>query len=483
MTVLAIDQGTSGTKALVVAPDGTVLGEGRAAVRPRTVGPGLVEQDPHELLNSIVAAGREALAAAGVPVVAVGLGNQGETVVALDPRTRAPLGPALSWQDRRAGVVTAELADRAERLTALSGLPLDPYFAAPKMTWLARRYPGALVTTVDAWLVHALTGAFVTDAATASRTMLLDLDAAAWSSEACDAFGLDPATLPEVVDQAGHVGTTDVFGPELPLTGLCVDQQAALFGERCLAAGEVKCTYGTGAFVLANAGSAPVRSSADLAACLAWRLDGAPTYCFDGQVYTAAAAVDWLQELGLTGSAAEVDGLCADANLGAEAVFVPALAGLGAPFWRPDARGGWVGLSLSTTRCDLVRAVVDGIAAQVACLTQAVADDLGAPLRALRVDGGLTRSSTLLQAQADLLQTPVEVYPLPDATALGIAAFARLGAGLAAGPEDAVAPWTPAAVHEPRMAAAEAAARLDRWRAAALSLAALPPLPPAPEAP
>lgn len=484
MNVLAIDQGTSSTKALVVAPDGTVLGEGRAPVHPRSPAPGHVEQDPQELLDSIVAAGREALAAAGVPVVAVGLGNQGETVLALDPASGRPLGPALSWQDRRASTIAAELAEHGERLTAISGLPLDPYFSAPKLTWLARQHPGAVVTTIDAWLVRELTGSFVTDAATASRSLLLDLDAGDWSSEACGIFGLDPASLPTVVDCAGDFGSTDAFGPRLPLTGLCVDQQAALFAERCLAPGEAKCTYGTGAFLLAQAGTTPVRSRARLAACVAWRLDGTPSYCFDGQVYTAAAAIDWLSGLGLTGSAAEVDALAGEAAADSEALFVPALAGLGAPFWAPDARGGWVGLTLSTGRAELVRAVVEGIAAQVACLADAVVGDLDAPLRTLRVDGGLTRSAVLLQTQADLLQVPIEVYPSPDATGLGVAAFARLGAGLAASAEEAVPAWRPSATYEPRIDAATATARVARWRIAAEALAALPPLPSSPpEAP
>jgi glycerol kinase len=471
MNVLAIDQGTSSTKALVVSDGGEVLGEGNAPVNPQAGSDGAVEQDPRELLESIVAAGRAALDAAGAEVEAVGLGNQGETVLRWDRESGKPFGPALSWQDRRAVSVTRALADHAKRLTELTGLPLDPYFAAPKMAFL-RRAQGeeGVVTTVDAWLNQELAGAFVTDAATASRTLLLDLETTTWSEEACSLFGLDPAGQPEIVDCDASLGETTAFGKALPLTGLAVDQQAALFAESCFEPGEAKCTYGTGAFILANAGREIVESKAKLAVCVAWRLAGTTTYCLDGQVYSAGSAVSWLQELELISEAADLDRLDGDAD---GVVFVPSLAGLGAPFWSPEARGGWLGLSLSTRREQLVRAVVWGIAAQVASLARAMGDDAGRPLERLRVDGGLTRSAALMQAQADLLQAPVELYPSADATALGVGAFARLGCGAARTPEEAVGSWKSAAVFEPRMDAAEAEERLARWEAAAHALAAL----------
>src|SRR5262249_31851315 len=208
--------------------------------------------------------------------------NQGETVLRWDPDTGRPFGPALSWQDRRAATVTRALADQTDRLTELTGLPLDPYFAAPKMTWLRRRDgDGGVITTVDAWLNRRLAGAFVTDAATASRTMLLDLERTGWSEEACSLFELDPAALPMIVDCDAAIGETVAFGKRLPVTGLAVDQQAALFAESCFAAGEAKCTYGTGAFILATAGEQVVHSQSRLAACVAWRLGGATTYCLD----------------------------------------------------------------------------------------------------------------------------------------------------------------------------------------------------------
>ena len=474
MNVLAIDQGTSATKAIVVGDGGRVLGEGSAPVHPKPGPGGAVEQDPQELLDSIVAAGRAALEAAGEPVEAVGVGNQGETVLRWDRATGRPFGPALSWQDRRAVTVTNELADHADRLTEITGLPLDPYFAAPKMTWLRRRdgTDEGVVSGVDAWINHQLTGAYVTDASTASRFLLLDLERGEWSEEACALFGLDPAAQPEILACDAAVGETSAFGPALPVTGLAVDQQAALFAESCFAAGEAKCTYGTGAFILATAGEAVPRSASRLAACVAWRLGERTTYCLDGQVYTAGSAVTWLQQLDLISEAADIDRLDGAASSD-DAVFVPSLAGLGAPFWAPEARGGWVGLSLATRREDLVRAVAHGIAAQVATLGRAIADDLGRPLERLRVDGGLSRSAVLMQAQADLLQVPVERYPSADATALGVGAFARLGAGGADTPAAAVGEWRPVGTFEPKMGPDEAAERLERWRAAAAALAGL----------
>jgi glycerol kinase len=475
MNVLAIDQGTSATKALVVGPGGAVLGEGQAAVSPRASAGGAVEQEPQELLDSVLAAGRAAVDAAGVRVEAIGLGNQGETVLRWDRETGRPLGPAISWQDRRAVAVTGELAGHADRLVEISGLPLDPYFAAPKMTWLRRATDSdGVITTIDAWTTQQLTGAFVTDAATASRTMLLDLERADWSAEACALFGLDAAEQPAVVACDAVVGETDAFGDRLPVSGLCVDQQAALFAESCFEPGEAKCTYGTGAFILANAGTEVPRSASRLAACVAWSLDGTTTYCLDGQIYTAGSAVSWLRDLGLLHDATDLDAVSGDATPPADApVFVPALAGLGTPYWAPQARGGWVGLSLATRPEDLVRALVWGIAAQVATLAEAMGREVGRPLERLRVDGGLTRSRALMQAQSDLLQIPVERYPSPDATALGVGALARLGAGDAGSPAQAVGEWTPTAVFEPRMSADEARERLARFDAAARAMVQL----------
>ncbi len=467
MNILAIDQGTSATKALLVGPGQQVLGTGEAPVRNQAAG-AAVEVDPEELYSSVLAAGQAALrAAGGAPAGAVAIANQGETVLAWDRGTGRPLTRAISWQDRRSAAICARMRADSGWLAQITGLPLDPYFAAPKMTWLRENLTrDGVVTTTDSWLLARLTGEFVTDAATASRTMLLDLDAVQWSSEACRAFGLDPADLPAVLDCAGIAGETRQFGHPMPVAGLAVDQQAALLAERCFAAGEAKCTYGTGAFLLASTGSRPVRSSAGLAASVAWRLAGATAYCLDGQVYTAGAAVDWLISAGVLTDPRELDALGGSVPDSGGVTFVPALAGLGAPHWRPDARGAFLGLTLGTSRAHLIRAAIDGLAASVALLARSVTRDLGAPLTTLRVDGGLTRSAVLLQAQADLLQVPVEVCRVPDATALGVAALARLGLGAAATLAQAVGPAGVQRVVVPTMSADEAAHRLAQFEKA-----------------
>lgn len=469
--VLAVDQGTSGTKALVVCPERGVIGTGFAAVRPRHLPGGLVEADPAELYDSVVEAGTRALAEAREPVVALGLANQGETVLAWDPSTGRPLTDALVWQDRRAESVCAELAEHADELRQLTGLPLDPYFAAPKMAWTRRHLTTeGVVTTSDAWLVHRLTGAYVTDAATAGRTQLLDLDRAQWSQRALEVYGLSGERLPDVVDTAGPVGTTTAFGPEIPLTGLVVDQQAALLAQRITAPGGVKCTYGTGAFLLAHTGDTPRRGTSGLVSCVAWRLGGRTSYCLDGQVYTAASAVRWLTDLGVIQGAADLDTVGRTVPDSGGVTFVPALAGLAAPWWRGDLRGSLTGLGLDTGPGHLVRALCEGLAAQVVLLAEAAAADLGGALGVLRVDGGLTRSALLMQTQADLLQRPVEVSALPDATALGAGALARLGAEPGLSVADALPDWKPAAVYEPLVSADEAAQRLGGFRAAVTAL-------------
>jgi glycerol kinase len=470
MTVLAIDQGTSSTKAAVVGDDGVVIALADVPVTVVARTDGSVEVDPEELWASVVAAGADALRLAGSPHIdAIGLANQGETVVAWDRGTGAPAGPAIVWQDRRSSIICDRVADDAPLLAELTGLALDPYFVAPKLIWL-RESMGSTAdrltfTTSDTWLLHRLCGAFVTDVATAGRSLLLDLDSGRWSPQAASVFGLEIDDLPSVVGNATPLGETTAFGSAMPVTGACVDQQAALFAEACHAAGEAKCTYGTGAFLLASTGSSPARSRNGLVACPAWMLGDALTWCLDGQVYTVGAAVNWLIDMGIIGHGADLDAVGGAVPDAGGVTFVPALAGLAAPYWEPSAKAAFTGLSLGTTRSHLVRAAIDGIAAQVALLAAAAGRDLGSPLTRLRVDGGLTRSRTLLQVQADLLQAPVEVYPSAHATVLGVAKFAAIGAGLAsAGTTGA---WTPSAVVEPSIGVDEAATRLHRWQVVA----------------
>jgi glycerol kinase len=468
MPILAIDQGTSSTKAVVVADDGTVLALAEAEVRVTATADHRVEVRPEDLWNSVVVAGTEALNAAGQPRLdAIGLANQGETVLAWDRNTGEPIGNAIVWQDRRATDICGSLRPVGERLREITGLELDAYFTGPKLAWLDRhgadmnRSKTALTTT-DTWLLHRLCGAFVTDVATAGRSLLTDLRTGAWSEEACAYFELDPTTFPRVVENTETVGVTTVFGQEVPITGLCVDQQAALYAQRCRTLGEAKCTYGTGAFMLACTGDLPVVPTTGLVGCPAWAIDGRIQWCLDGQVYTAGSAVSWLISVGVMSNPSDLDALGGLVPDSGGVTFVPALAGLAAPYWDSHATATFAGMSLATERGHLVRAAIDGIAVQIALLCRSAAIDLGSPLRTLRVDGGLTRSATLMQTQADLAQLRIEQFASPHATALGVAEFAALGAGLAG-----FLPPAQAESFEPRITADEAAERITAWQTVA----------------
>lgn len=461
-TVLAIDQGTSGTKAIVVDSAGVVLAAAEVELRPHYGREGAVEQDPQALFDSVVDAGRRALAEAGVPVDVVALANQGESVLAWDEASGRALTPVIVWQDRRAEPWCAARAEHRDRVHALTGLELDPYFSAPKMRWVRDSLTtDGVVTTTDAWIVHRLCGALVTDASTASRSLLLDLDSVTWSGELLALFGLSDERLPRIVASDEVVGLTTVFGPPLPVTGLIVDQQAALLAQSCLTPGTAKCTYGTGAFLLAQTGPDAVRSASGLTSSVAWRLGSRTSYCLDGQVYTAASAVRWAVDAGLMSSARDLDAAAGPESDGV--LFVPAFAGLAAPWWDPAGTATISGLRLGSGPGHLVRALVEGLACQVAELTALVGQDSGRPLTRLRVDGGLTRSATLMQAQADLAQVPVEVYPSAHATPLGAAACARMALEAGADLADVVGDWVPEHSYEPRWSADRAHSLLERW--------------------
>jgi len=394
---------------------------------------------------------------------AVALANQGETVLAWDRSTGEPLSPAIVWQDSRSQEVCDELGNHRDYVAARTGLVLDPYFSAPKMTWLRRHVTReGVVTTTDSWLLHQLTGEFVTDVTTASRSLVMDLDAMRWDAELLELFGLEDEWLPRIVACDEVIGSTSVFGGEVPVAGLIVDQQSALLAEGCFEVGSAKCTFGTGAFLLANTGREATRSANGLTTSVAWRTADEAAYCLDGQVYTAASAVRWMTDLGLIASAQDMDDAAAPDSAGV--LFVPSLAGLAAPWWRSDALASLSGLSLAATRGHLVRAVLEGIAAQVADLMRVFSADMGAPINSLRVDGGLTRSAVLMQAQADLLQVPVEVYPSSHATPLGAAALARLALSPGLRLADVLWTWEPARVYTPRWSADRAADFLGRWR-------------------
>ncbi|BBY26034.1 FGGY family carbohydrate kinase [Mycolicibacterium sediminis] len=465
MTVLAIDQGTSGTKAIVVDPEQGVCGVAEVPVHPRYLEGGGVEQDPNELLDSVLDAGRAAVAQAGRPIDAVSLANQGETVLAWDPATGRPLTQAIVWQDRRAESICAELSGHAAELASRTGLVLDPYFSAPKMAWLRRNVErDGVVTTSDTWLLHQLTGEFVTDVTTASRSLLFGLGETVWSRDLLAIFGLDGELLPDVVANDAIIGTTSAFGTETPVGGIVVDQQAALLAESCLEAGTAKCTFGTGAFLLGNVGTTPQLSDSGLTTSVAWRVGGENTYCVDGQVYTAASAIRWLASLGIVSGAEELDSVAARDNGGV--LCVPALAGLAAPWWQAGATASFSGMTLSTERGHLVLAVLQGIAAQIAELAGAI-DSVGAPLTRLRADGGLTRSAVLMQSVADVLQVPVDVYPSPHATALGAAALADLSLHPGRPLSEVVPHWAPSSTFEPHWDCTRANDFRSSWRALA----------------
>ncbi len=464
MTVLAIDQGTSATKAIVVDPVDGILALAEEPINPEYLPDGGVEQSPDALLSSLLNAGRRALLLAGRPVEAVSLANQGETVLAWDPSTGEPLSTAVSWQDRRSEALCGAMGGAKDWVAERTGLVLDPYFSAPKMAWLRSEVTrDGVVTTSDAWLVHQLTGRMVTDVSTASRSLLTDLDTVTWDRELLELFGLGSERMPTIVACDESIGTTGAFGGEITVAGLMVDQQAALLAEACVSPGMTKCTFGTGAFLLVNGGKVPVRSAHGLSCSAAWRVRSETSYCFDGQVYAAASAVRWMIELGMVSSAAELDQVAADDANGV--LCVPALAGLAAPWWRPDATAAVVGMTLSTQRGQVVRAVLEGVGAQIAALTSIVAGELGRPLTMLRVDGGLTRSRKLMQVMADLTQLPIEVFPSPHATALGVAAMCRLALDPTLDVEAAVAGWAPLERYEPVWGADRAADHQERWQA------------------
>jgi glycerol kinase len=466
---LAIDQGTSGTKAIVVDEAGQVLSIAEVSVRPEYLSGGGVEQDPEALFDSVVSAGQKALVQADVAVAAVALANQGETVLAWDRDSGRPLTPAVVWQDRRAESICAPLQASADTVAQRTGLVLDPYFSAPKMAWIRANITTAgVVTTTDTWLVHRLCGAFVTDASTASRSLLTSLDSTQWDDELIGLFGLTGEALPEIVDCDQIIGSTNAFGPTMPVAGLIVDQQAALLAESCLTPGDAKTTFGTGAFLLAQLGANAARSMSGLTTSVAWRLRGHTSYCVDGQVYTAASAVRWAVDLGLVPSANDIDTVTAASSDGV--LCVPALAGLAAPWWDSAAAASFSGMTLSSGRGQLVRALLEGIAAQVAALARLVASDLGQPLTRLRVDGGLTQSAVLMQAQADLARIPVDVYPSLHATALGAAACARLALDTGLDVTDAVGTWTPDHTYQPEWSADRAEEFMSRWMCAAESV-------------
>lgn len=457
--VLAIDQGTSQTKAAVVDPERGILAVAEVPVRPVHRSGGRVEQDPIELLDSVKAAGYLAATDAGARIDMVALANQGEAVLAWDPRTGDPLSTVLLRPDRRALPICTALADHAERVAAISGLRLEPCFGAPKMVWLREHVTtGGVVSTTDSWLIHRLTGEFVTDAATASRWLLLDLGKVTWSAELAALFGLEDERLPRLLGCDEVVGTTRAFGAELPVGGLIPRRQAALLANGCLLPGQSWAGYGSGASLVANTGVRPAAPGRGLTASVAWQARGQTPYCLEGEVHNAGSALDWLARLNLVDDPTDPEALPAEDD---GVLFVPALSGLGVP-WRPGATAAFVGMRLSTRPGHLARAVIQGVAAQLAELAR----ELPVRPEALRVDGAPAASPVLMQIQADLLQLPLEVSASPHATVLGTAAYGLLAAHPELTLADVVPQWRPERRYEPQWPAERAEEYLARWRRA-----------------
>lgn len=442
--VLAIDEGTTGATCLMIGEDGRVAGRGYREIPQYFPKPGWVEHDADEILECVRGAAREAIAAAGSMPVCIGITNQRETVVVWERATGRPVHRAIVWQDRRTAARCKALAPRTEWFSRLTGLLPDPYFSATKFEWLLReqrlldRYePTDLAAgTIDTWLVWQLTGGAVhaTDPTNASRTMLFDINRMEWSEELCELFGVPMAMLPEMRPSSGDFGVAqrEFFGAEIPIRGIAGDQQAALFGQGCWTRGTGKNTYGTGAFLLLNAGEErPVGGTGGLLTTIACNAVGAPVYALEGAIFIAGAAVQWLRDgLGVVENASETEALARSIDSTGGVYFVPALTGLGAPYWEANARGTIVGLTRGSGRAQLVRAAVEAMAYGTVDVLKSMRDASDAPFDRLRVDGGATMNDWLMQFQADMLGAPVERPDMVETTALGAAGLAGLSAGV-----------------------------------------------------
>lgn len=460
--ILAIDQGTTSTTVLVLGPDLGVRGRASVELPQHFPASGWVEHDLDAIWKTTCTALERALEAGGVEgseIAAIGISNQRETTALWERKTGAPVGRAIVWQDRRTAPLCASMKEQGleEEIRARTGLVLDPYFSGTKLRWMldadpglrARAEGGALCFgTIDSFLVHRLSGgqAHVTDVTNASRTLLMSLRELRWDPALLELFAVPAAVLPEIRSSSEVVARTrGVPGlPDgIPVAGLAGDQQAALFGQACFDEGDAKCTYGTGAFLLANTGHAPVASEGGLLSTVAWRLGDAPaTYALEGACFVAGAAVQWLRDgLEILEAAPEVEALARSVPDNGGVVFVPALAGLGAPRWMPDARGMILGIERGTTKGHLARATLEGIALQLCELKELMERESGRPIRSYRVDGGAAASDLLLQIQADLLGQEVIRPRMLETTALGAGFLAGLAVGVWTSVDEIAAAW------------------------------------------
>jgi len=481
--ILAIDQGTTSSRALVVDALGAVRGAGQAEFAQLFPEPGWVEHDPGAIWNSTLAAIGEALASAGIAMrklTAIGITNQRETVVIWDRATAEPLANAIVWQDRRTAALCEGLRQGGHEgsITQATGLTLDPYFSATKLMWLLRQRPelrpraerGELAAgTIDSWLLWKLTGGarHATDYTNASRTMLFNITRGRWDDRLCDLFEVPRALLPKAQPSASHFGATDetIFGASVPITGVAGDQQAALFGQACFQPGQAKNTYGTGCFLLANVGPKPMFPANGLLLSIGANagMQG-PEYVCEGSVFVAGALVQWLRdELRLIERAEDIEALAASVPDAGGVSIVPAFTGLGAPHWDPYARGAILGLTRGSGRAHIARAALEAIALSSAELVKTVNASLPAPIAELRVDGGAARNDLLMQMQADFAGIPVVRPEQTETTALGAAYLAGIEAGVWSGPEEVAGLWRAGRVFQPNINSDERAARLRLW--------------------
>jgi glycerol kinase len=469
--ILAIDQGTTGSTCLVFDDGGRIAGRSYSEFEQHFPRPGWVEHDAAEIWDVTRRVAVEAIVDAGIQgadLDAIGITNQRETVVAWDPDTGEPVHNALVWQDRRTAARCDELRAQGHEdlVRERTGLVLDPYFSGTKIEWLLRNSEAgarAVFGTIDSWLTFKLTGRHATDLSNASRTLLFDIRERRWDPELCELLGVDPARLPEALPSAHVYGTTSEFGGEVPVAGIAGDQQAALFGQACHQAGQGKNTYGTGSFVLLNAGGDAPPAKEGLLTTIAWGLGDEVAYALEAAIFVTGAAVQWLRDgLGVIGGATETEELARSLDSNDGVYFVPALTGLGSPHWDPYARGTIVGLTRGAGPAHLARAALEAIAYQTVDAVRAQETAAGAPLSELKADGGAVANAWLMQFQADVLGVPVSVPVISETTALGAAYLAGIATGVWEAGE-VVRRWREAARYEPRMGADERASLLASW--------------------
>jgi len=480
--ILAIDQGTTSTRAILFDAGGTIHHTARQELRQIYPQPGWVEHDPEEIWHSVVTTCAEAIAAANGPIAAIGITNQRETTVLWERSTGRPVHNAIVWQDRRTAALCENWREAGfeDAVARRTGLVIDPYFSASKLRWLFDALPGLAERarageiafgTIDSFLLWRLTQGrlHATDVTNASRTMLFDLHQLAWDDELLDGFGIPRAILPELSDNAGDFGTTapELFGAAIPIAGLAGDQQAALIGQACFRPGMVKSTYGTGAFALLHTGAAPVASRHRLLTTVAYRLGSETAYALEGSIFTAGAAVQWLRDrLCAITTAAESEVLAARADPRQRVYFVPAFAGLGAPYWAPDARGTLSGLTADCGLPEIARAALEAAGYQTRDLIAAMSSDAGLAIDRLRVDGGMAASDWTMQFLADILPGAIERPASLETTAWGAAYLAGLARGLCPEPATMIERWSPARRFEPQMPAAEREECYASWKRA-----------------